>query len=391
MADFFLCLFSPFFYEFSIYSGRKVKPAKLSTGHHLNLCIDDGLTFAQLTVSLWLASASSLFSHLWLRSLLKALTHTLVCAWSRWTPTSSQHHGPWLLTGCESLTRSPLSEYQSAAFFEHVGVTHVLVLRGSRQPGWESNHPDVVGATGEQSDQNALSRTWQALTCCHWFCFDGLGSAYFWRRSVMLSLNGSFIDRKKTAWEMRTSLIPVIIHSLDKGLFILAKSRLDSQSLKSSSVFFRTRKSICSIFSASVLSYLHKITGAQKYIDCLIKFAYKCKPANSDTKPNTSLLCKQKRLLNTQTIKEVFPQYRTQCLAPFPAEVQQPPTCMFEHVSVNINVHHRLVRLAWVLYLCQAVPWLRCTQPRRRSLSCAAGQDDMWITAAEKALLKWRQ
>lgn len=112
---FFLVCFL-FFCEFSIYSGRKVKPAKLSTGQHLNLCIDNGLTFAQLTVSLWLASASSLFSHLWLGSLLKALTHTLVCAWSRWTPTSSQHHGPWLLTGCESLTRSPLSEYQSAAF-----------------------------------------------------------------------------------------------------------------------------------------------------------------------------------------------------------------------------------------------------------------------------------
>lgn len=44
-------------------------------------------------------------------------------------------------------------------------MTHVLGLRGSRQAGWESNRPDVVGATGEQSDQSALSRTRQALPC----------------------------------------------------------------------------------------------------------------------------------------------------------------------------------------------------------------------------------
>lgn len=71
--------------------------------------------FCRLTVSLWLASAPSLFSHLWLHSLLKALTHALVCTWSRWTPTPSHHHGSRLLTGCESMRRSPLSEYQSAA------------------------------------------------------------------------------------------------------------------------------------------------------------------------------------------------------------------------------------------------------------------------------------
>ncbi len=50
-----------------------------------------------------------------------------------------------------------------------------------------------------------------------------------------------------------------------------------------------------------------------------------------------------------------------------------------------------LSELRAYLYGCQAAPWLRCTQHWRTSLSCAAGQDDMWIAAAEKALLKWRQ
>lgn len=106
---------APFFSGGFVFTQCVWKKGEASRILHLNLYIDNSLTFAQLSVSLRLASASSLFSRLWLRSLSKALTHTLLCAWSRWTPTPARHHGSWLLAGSDSMTRRPLSEYQSAA------------------------------------------------------------------------------------------------------------------------------------------------------------------------------------------------------------------------------------------------------------------------------------
>lgn len=140
---------------------RKVKPVKLFTLQHSNPRIDNSLTFAQLSVSLWLASASSLFSRLWLRSLLKALySHT---------PLRLKQANTHTLTAAVLLTPGWFGIHDKEAFswiskcciFEHVAMTHVLGLPGSQQAGCESDHPDAT--TGEQSDQSAVSRTWEYL------------------------------------------------------------------------------------------------------------------------------------------------------------------------------------------------------------------------------------
>lgn len=165
------CIFLMILYLLIVF-GRKVKPVKLFPSHHLNLCIDNSLTFAQLSVSLWLSSASSLFSRLWLRSLLKALAHLLLCTWRRWTPTPAQHHGSWVLAGSESTTRRPLSL--------NIKVLHLWACRHDSRPGsarlpagWLWGQPPRCGGNywrtvrSECSEQNLT--VFNTIPSCHWF------------------------------------------------------------------------------------------------------------------------------------------------------------------------------------------------------------------------------
>lgn len=204
-ADFFFFIFFFFLRIFYLLrekgeAGETLHRATFESLHRqrFNLCPAHCQPLTRLRILSVLPSLTSLplkSSHSHTRLCLKQVNTHILAASRTLTP-------DWLWIP----DKEPSLWISKCCVFEHVGMTHVLVLRRSRQAGWESNHPDVVGATGEQSDQNALSRTWQALPCCHWFYFVRLGSAQFWRCSVMLSLNDSFIDRRKTVWEMRTSV-----------------------------------------------------------------------------------------------------------------------------------------------------------------------------------------
>lgn len=196
---FFLCLFSLFLRIFYLLrdkgeASETLHRATFESLHRrrFNLCPAHCQPLTRLRILSVLPSLTSLplkSSHSHTRLCLKQVNTHILAASRTLTP-------DWLWIP----DKEPSLWISKCCVFEHVDMTHVLVLRGSRQAGWESNHPDAVGATGEQSGQNALSRTWQALPCCHWFYFDRLCSAYFWRCSVMLYLDGSFTDRKKTAW-----------------------------------------------------------------------------------------------------------------------------------------------------------------------------------------------
>lgn len=160
------------FWWFCIYSLCLAERWSQWNSSPLNLCIDNSLTFAQLSVSLWIASASSLFSCLWLRSLLKALAHLLLCTWRRWTPTPARHHGSWLLAGSESTTRRPLSL--------NIKVLHLWACRHDSRPGsarlpagWLWGQPPRCGGNywrtvrSECSEQNLTVFT--TIPSCHWF------------------------------------------------------------------------------------------------------------------------------------------------------------------------------------------------------------------------------
>lgn len=108
-------------------------------------------------------------SHSHTRLCLKQVnTHTLTASRTLtpdWLWIPDKEPSLWISKGC---------------LFEHVGMTHVLVLRGS-------NHPDVVGATG--------------VICCS----SMLQLILRWLlRFLLLEMfsDASFIDRKKTVWEL---------------------------------------------------------------------------------------------------------------------------------------------------------------------------------------------